>query len=527
VRPGKRGLVTDSPGRRQRHKESPPTQGSNPQYNGNIGQMLYTGLNSGSKAFTYGYDKLNRLTGAVSTGGTLDESLVYDVMGNISSLTRGGQAYGALSYSYSGNQLGGVSGSGFTTRAYAYDGNGNATSDGGSKTISYNLFNLPRKVRNGSTELANYTYDAGGAKLSNVSTSAGANDGTWEYIAGIVYHNGAVAFISTEEGRAVPNGSGGYTYQYNLKDHLGNDRLSFYSNNGTATVLQEDEYYSFGLRHGLYDASNNNRYLYNGKELQTDLANQYDYGARFYDPVIGRFNSIDPKAEQYRIWSSYSYGMNNPIRFIDINGEGPGDRVKAAKSMTGIPYKQQTGDGLRTKQTTEALKYMDCSEFVARVMGADGITKGVKDMNTKALRTMLNDDTKFEHTMDEPQTGDIALWSSHTGVVTEVGKGNKIKLTHARGEGKLSSENKYAISPDDYTSEKFLGYYRPIVETPDGKQLNTGSAKPSKKNENADNEKTDNTRIIQMIGDYLKTLDDPEKRKSVESTLQQFKSSNN
>jgi RHS repeat-associated protein len=294
--------------------------GSNPQYNGNIGQMLYTGLNSGSKAFTYGYDKLNRLTRAVSTGGTLDESLVYDVMGNITGLTRGGQAYGALSYSYSGNQLGGVSGSGFTSRAYAYDGNGNATSDGGSKTISYNLFNLPRKVRNGSTELANYTYDAGGAKLSNVSTSAGANDGTWEYIGGIVYHNGAVAFISTEEGRAVPNGSGGYTYQYNLKDHLGNDRLNFYSNSGVATVLQEDEYYSFGLRHGLYDASNNNRYLYNGKELQTDLANQYDYGARFYDPVIGRWTAVDPLAEESRRWSVYNYTDNDPINNIDPDG---------------------------------------------------------------------------------------------------------------------------------------------------------------------------------------------------------------
>ncbi|QKJ30363.1 RHS repeat-associated core domain-containing protein [Mucilaginibacter mali] len=297
--------------------------------------MLYSGSYSGSKSFTYGYDKLNRLITATSTGNTLDEGLTYDVMGNITALTRGGQSYSSLTYGYTGNQLTGVSGTSFTTRSYAYDGNGNATSDGGSKTINYNLLNLPRKVRNGSTELANYTYDATGNKLSNTSIASGMNDGTWEYIDGIVYHNGSVAFISTEEGRAVPAGGGNYTYQYNLKDHLGNDRVSFYSNSGTATVLQEDEYYSFGLRHGLYDASNNNRYLYNGKEIQTDLANQYDYGARFYDPVIGRWTSVDPLVEMgQESVNPYGYVFDDPVKFRDPDGRVPDITIDGANNSS-------------------------------------------------------------------------------------------------------------------------------------------------------------------------------------------------
>ena len=138
-----------------------------------------------------------------------------------------------------------------------------------------------------------------------------------DYCGNIIYENGNVSRILTEEGYITFSGTTP-VYHYYLKDHQGNNRVVI---NQSGTVEQVNHYYPFGGLMGESTAGGVQPYKYNGKELDRmhglDL---FDYGARHYDAAIGRWWTVDPLAEKYYSISPYVYCKNNPVRFVDPNG---------------------------------------------------------------------------------------------------------------------------------------------------------------------------------------------------------------
>ncbi|MBW8684772.1 DUF6443 domain-containing protein [Chitinophaga rhizophila] len=98
-------------------------------------------------------------------------------------------------------------------------------------------------------------------------------------------------------------------------------------------LTEEHHYYPHGVEMAAISASAlrnsyiKNKHLFNGKELHSEEFNDgwssqiYDFGARIYDPQIGRFHSIDPHAGRYGAISPYNFAFNNPISYVDPDGK--------------------------------------------------------------------------------------------------------------------------------------------------------------------------------------------------------------
>ena len=93
-----------------------------------------------------------------------------------------------------------------------------------------------------------------------------------------------------------------------MKDPLGNTRATYAAAvQGLIQVSEHQHYYPFGMQvealcyTSWADLPNN--HIYNGKELQTEYRlDWYDYGARFYDPKIRSWYSVDPFDEKIPEW---------------------------------------------------------------------------------------------------------------------------------------------------------------------------------------------------------------------------------
>ena len=220
---------------------------------------------------------------------------------------------------------------------YLYDTNGNMTVDYNKKIskIQYNQLNLPNKLQFTYGHTTSYRYGADGTKrnVTHVTSTTNllvpmgsivavpanqiASTMQTDYCGNLIYENGVLSKILTEEGYITLNGT--TPVHYYLKDHQVNNRVVI---DQSGVVEQVNHYYPFGMTYGDGIATSNQPYKYNDKELdRMHGLDWYDYGARMYDSALGRFHTQDRFVEKYFPLSPYQYAANNPVCNIDVNGD--------------------------------------------------------------------------------------------------------------------------------------------------------------------------------------------------------------
>ncbi|WKL47610.1 DUF6443 domain-containing protein [Flavobacterium pectinovorum] len=480
-------------------------------YNGNIAETFWkVGSDNLERSYGYQYDNLNRLTNAVyqklkSTTEAYNENLSYDKNGNIMFLNRNGDmdpqigpnSIDNLVYTYpsNSNQLFKVvdnsnNSSGFndankTGDDYAYDDNGNLISDKNKNitSILYNQLNLPKKIIFGTGNTIEYIYNAAGQKLEKIVTENNVAKYT-NYLGGFQYKDNVLEFFPTAEGY-VKNENSMLSYIFQYKDHLGNVRLS-YARNPTTQVLEiieEDNYYPFGLKHKGYNDSmaTNNTYKYNGKELQDELGlGVYDYGARNYDPALGRWMNIDPLAEKGRRWSPYNYAMDNPVYFIDPDGMWPDNPIT----------------GLINRATSAVKNYV--ANKISTVVSN---TRNILSQKASAILDKITPDVKIGKA-EKAQKG------SGSGVSFATEGGKQGGMTTDQGDRKTKQVDMSVVVglTDVYGAPTTIPGVapdgsNPFVKSPDGGD--EVKSEPTMNNSNSSDEvtiETENSRAVPAIG---------------------------
>ncbi|MDQ0593719.1 RHS repeat-associated protein [Chryseobacterium ginsenosidimutans] len=474
------------------------------------------------RRYSYQYDPLNRLkkgtysepNSSVPQNDFFNETMGYDSNSNISSLQRNGKGISGtaelidnLTYNYAGNRLSSVIDNSGNYAGYpdtsgtaiSYDDNGNMTDhkDKGILQIDYNILDLPTSVKFNKTYVPRFTgmeidynvkskyiYRADGVKLKKIYTY-GAGKANLEssritdYLDGFQYEENYSGSLSNPVLKFVPTSEGYYNFEnnkyiYSYTDHLGNIRVSYSKNaSGSAEVLEENNFYPFGMKHGGYNQTAENpsyNYGYNGKEYQTETG-WSDYGARMYMSDIGRWGVIDPLAETSRRFTPYNYAYNNPVMFIDPDGrkamapKAPAENLTVPGGM--LDYYGRGGTG----KLTNLLAFLGQENYFHladdTMLGGGGGGNGTFG-ETQAYRDIMGDFYAGRTAGLSNNFGVLSWWTDADGA--QYGQYNMMKFATPSDDkweggsyGAIKGFSSYLASLIGSTNEEF-----PIITNPNG-----------------------------------------------------------
>ena len=379
------------------------------------------------KAYVFAYDKLKQYLSATyyekagsawTSGPKYKESVgSYDKAGNIVSLQRY-DGTGALSHDYAYTYGAGSNGYALSqvssSPEFLYDANGNLVKDGQTGVqIAYNILGYPQKIFAG-TEQISYIYAANGQKLATQTGSS------LTYYRNVMvysrYGDSAeqLLYMLHPEGLVAKEGAA-WVYKYFKTDYLGNTRALLAVRNGSlVNEGQNTDYYPYGGAHALSNLQLN-KYLFAGKEYQDatvggNVLGLYDFGARFYHPLHGRWFNLDPERQ---FANQYSYCLNNPLSFVDPDGRD----VYEVDEMGNVTYTKDDSGFDVWKFTFDKLIWewdSELEEFYVRIGGATmSFPQGILSKYKKAW--YLDQDKK-----------DGSKYSTHTFLINGFDNGKKL-----------------------------------------------------------------------------------------------------
>jgi RHS repeat-associated protein len=263
---------------------------------------------------------------------------------------------------------------------YAYDASGNMTQDLGSGIgeIRYNLYNLPTMLIK-SGQGYQYRYDGSGKRIEKVQPNgtieAYRRGASGELLA--IYDNtgGLKQFELDGIGEMRVEG-GQWRAAYYDKDLLGNVRLIVGKDGNIIRTTDLDPWgYEYEpIRRNVTGSDTKWKFL--GKEQDSE-SGYYDLEARKYQPTLGLFLGAEPLYGELQGVSPYSYGLNNPAKFVDKDGNAPNLLAGGIGFVSGALV-----GGFAYYATTPTAKYSG-QDLVAAMAGG-GIAGGLAGLTMGA-----------------------------------------------------------------------------------------------------------------------------------------------